>query len=264
MPPAARTSWSGYRATRSSSTTSSGSSGMDSGAPRRSFTIPTSSALDRPRPNALQTFAPLAIPFVLLSPFGPEAAYGLLVLLHVSGQRSPGGGPGPGTSQGAQQRPPWPAWGSRWLLVASSRSLAADRPAFVLGLAPAALWGLDRALVAGASGAVWPAGWRCSRWRPPSRSTRISWPACSSRTRRSAGESSVPSRPRSWGALLVFSLVAAAGVVWLWGLPPDLGRGRGRSRGAWARGAPGSTPPAWSRCPDPESTAGSASRCWPS
>ena len=177
--------------------------------------------IDRPRPNALQTFPPLAIPFVLLSPFGPEAAYGLLVLLtfpasgllaaglvrHLTGSAAAAALAGVGFA------------------VAPSRliPLFGGHPAgFVLGLAPAALWGLDRALVAGCpwGGLAGGLAVLALATTEPQYAYLLAGVLVAHAALR--WRFLVPSRPRSWGALLVFSLVAAAGVVWLWGFRQTL------------------------------------------
>jgi hypothetical protein len=105
--------------------------------------------LDSPRPNGLQTFPPLGLPFLALSPLGgPEVAYGLLVLLtfpasgllaaglirHLTACTAAAGVIGAGIA----------------VLPSRLVPLFGGHPAgFVLALALAGLWGLDRALVVG-------------------------------------------------------------------------------------------------------------------
>ena len=171
--------------------------------------------LDDPRPNGLQTFPPLALPFLALSPFGPEVAYGLLVLLTfpVSGLLAAGlvqrltactaaaGVIGAGIA----------------VLPARLVPLFGGHPAgFVLALALAALWGLDRALVVGCrwgglAGGLALLGLATTE---PQYTyllagvlvvhTALRWRAL------------VPLGSRPWRALGLYSLGAAGGVAWLW------------------------------------------------
>ncbi len=112
------------------------------------FTDPYQFRVDGPRWNLPQSFLPLALPFLLLSPLGSHAAYNILVLLSF---------PAAGLAAYALVRrhglagPAAAAAGLAYALVpARLGPLFGGQPAgFAAAAVPLVLWGLDGALVGG-------------------------------------------------------------------------------------------------------------------
>ena len=171
--------------------------------------------VDGPRWNGPQTFLPLALPFVLLSPLGTHVAYNLLVVLSF---------PLSGLAGFALAR----QYGASGFAAATAGAVFALAPArlgplfggqpagFAALCAPLVFWGLDRVLVQGSiwGGLAGGAGLFMLASLEPHYAYVIG--ALLPAYLAIRGVTTTRPRTRAWAPLLVFAGLGAAGAGWLW------------------------------------------------
>jgi hypothetical protein len=176
------------------------------------FRDPYQFRVDGPRWNLPQTFPPLALPFVLLSPLGLHLAYNLLVLLSFPLSALAAYGL---VRQLDVTRVPAAAVGLAFAVVhARLAPLYGGQPAgFAAPLAPAALWGLEAALRGGRLGPALAGGVALAALATlePHYAYMIGLAAGA---RVALGALRAPAAV-PWGSVAAFGLAAAPGGAWL-------------------------------------------------